>query len=275
MNDANAGRNILIRGSDVKKGQVLAQQGDLLYPTRIGFLAAAGYHEIPVYRNPSVAIIATGDEVISPGMRMCEGKVFASNLVTLAAWCKRYGFEPFTVVVPDDEALLEENLITCLESHDAVLSSGGAWKGERDLIVKILDRLGWEKIYHRVRIGPGKAIGFGIFQGKPVFCLPGGPPSNHMAFLQLAFPGVQRLAGWGEPGLSQISAHLSENLSGQIDWTQFVHGKIERGEFGLEFSPIKYLSRLQMMADTDGIVMIPEGVETLHKGEQVPVQILH
>jgi molybdopterin molybdotransferase len=273
-NDACPGRNILFKGSDVDKGQVLITDGELLSPTKIGWIAAAGHHQVQVYKKPRVAILATGDEVIAPGESLSDGKLFASNLVTLAAWCRRFGFDTYTLVVPDDRSAIKENLDFCLKNYDALLSSGGAWKGERDLIVHLLDDMGWKKIYHRVRIGPGKAIGFGLYQNKPVFCLPGGPPSNHMAFLQLALPGLHKFAGWETPGLPVTLARLSEDIRGQIDWTQFVHGKLKPGVDGYIFVPLKPKSRLQMMADTDGIVSIPEGTEVFPKGEQVQIQLL-
>ena len=274
FNDACPGRNILFKGSDVDKGQVLITEGELLSPTRIGWLAAAGHHQLKVYKKPSVAILATGDEVIAPGETLRDGKLFASNLVTLAAWCRKYGFDTHTLVVPDDRNAIWESLVSSLRHYDALLSSGGAWKGERDLIVHLLDEMGWKKIYHRVRIGPGKAIGFGLFQNKPIFCLPGGPPSNHMAFLQLALPGLHKLAGWKTPGLPTTLARVSEDIYGQIDWTQFVHGRLNPSIDGYIFVPIKPKSRLQMMADTDGIVCIPEGTEVICKMELVQIQML-
>jgi len=274
VNDAYPGRNILKKGSDVSKSQLLIKSGENLSPTKIGLLAAAGYEKIPVHRNPHVAIMATGDEVITPGMKLVEGKLFASNLVTLAAWCRKYGFKTYTCTVPDDIEVMKETLIWCLENYDVVISSGGAWNGERDLVINLLDELGWEKIYHRVRIGPGKAVGFGIFEEKPVFCLPGGPPSNHMAFLQLALPGLHQLAGWSKPGIKKMKAILIEDVKGQVDWTQFVHGKIKIGSEGLIFVPMNSFSRLKMMAEAEGIIMIPEGEEIICKGETVEVQIL-
>jgi len=274
VNDAYTGRNILKKGSDVSKSQLLIKAGDILSPTKIGLLAAAGYEKIPVHRNPRVAIMATGDEVIAPGRKLIEGKLFASNLVTLAAWCRKYGFETYTCIVPDDTKVMKEKLIWCLENYDVVISSGGVWKGERDLVIHLLDELGWIKIYHHVRIGPGKAVGFGIFEGKPVFCLPGGPPSNHMAFLQLALPGLHQLAGWSQLGIKKIKAMLMEDVKGQIDWTQFVHGKIQIGNEGLNFIPMNSFSRLKMMAEAEGIIMIPEGEVIIRKGNIVTTQVL-
>lgn len=274
MNTAEPGRNVLPRGLDVRAGSTIVPAGRRLSPTVTGLLAAAGLMEAAVVRRPRVAIIATGDEVLAPGQPLVRGKLYASNLFTLAAWGRHYGFEVDTLVLRDDRDSIREALVACLAQHDGVLTSGGAWKGERDLVVAILDELGWQKVYHRVRIGPGKAVGFGLFENKPVFCLPGGPPSNHMAFLQLGLPGLQKLAGFPQPGLALSPAVMAESVSGQVDWTQFIHGRLEKDGHCLVFHPMRYRSRLQEMAQTEAIAMIPEGETELAAGRTVLVQVL-
>jgi len=274
VNDAYPRRNTLPRGADVGRGQLLARKGDILRPPLVGLIAAGGYDQVPVVKRPRLAIVATGDEVVAPGAPLPQGKLYASNLVTLAAWCARFGFDVATKVVGDDEALIRRSLLDCLEACDALLTSGGAWSGERDLVVHILDDLGWQKIYHRVRIGPGKAIGFGLYNDKPIFCLPGGPPSNHMAFLQLALPGLQKMAGWQHLGLPRTTARLLKSVQGQIDWTQFVHGRLESGQSELVFHPLTPKSRLQMMAQADAIVAISEGQAEIPAGTLIQAQVL-
>ena len=270
-----AGRNILRRGTDIRLGQLAVRTGHRLTPTVIGFLAAAGWQEIAVTRQPRVAILATGDEVLAPGQPLVQGKLYASNLFTLAAWCRHFGFPVQTYVLQDEEELIRRVLADCLEQYDAVLTSGGAWKGEHDLVVKILDELGWRKIYHQIRMGPGKAVGFGLFNNKPVFCLPGGPPSNHMAFLQLALPGLQKLAGYPHPGFTQVPAILTERITGQLDWTQFIHGRLEKENQHLIFHPLRIKSRLQEMAQTEAVARIPEGLEELPANSPIMVQVLN
>lgn len=273
-NDAHPGRNILLRASDVRKGALLVGKGSQLSPPAVGLLAAAGYQTVPVVRRPSVAILATGDEVVAPGEPLLPGRLYASNLVTLGAWCRRYGFGVETFVVKDDARLIREKLLACLRTFDAVVTSGGAWRSERDMVVRMLDELNWLKLYHRVRMGPGKAVAFGIYEGKkPVFCLPGGPPSNHVAFLQLALPGLQLLSGKKELGLPVRLVRLAEPISGRIDWTQFKHGKLEAGDDLPAFCPLNPPSRLQMMAATDAIVRIPEGISRLEQDQVVQAQL--
>lgn len=122
-------------------------------------------------------------------------------------------------------------------------------------------------------MGPGKAVGFGLWEGKPVFCLPGGPPSNQMAFTQLALPGLQKLAGYRRPGLAAVNAKLTQTVRGQEDWTQFLEGRFEFADERVLFRPVKLLSRLQGLAATEGILAIPEGTTHIPAGSRVRVQL--
>lgn len=273
--DALAGRNILTAGNDIHVGKHLINQDERLTPMQVGLLASAGYVGVPVTRLPKVAIIATGDEVVAPGNPLPDGKLYASNLVTLAGWCVKYGFLPQTTVVPDDRKQIADALEHAVNEYDLVLTSGGAWKSDRDLVVHILDEIGWEKVFHRIKMGPGKAVGFGVCQDKPVFLLPGGPPSNHMAFLQLALPAIKKRAGWQDVNFPTVTVELAKTLRGQIDWTQFEHGRLEVNEHGqMTFSPSRQKSRLQMIAASDAIAKIPEGVDCILAGEVIKVQKL-
>lgn len=275
MNNARTGQNILKRGTDIRRGDLIIAKGTMLRPPHIGFIAAAGHSSVKVYAFPHVALIATGDEVLAIGEPFAEGKVFASNLVTCAAWCAHYGMKTDATIVGDNEEEISRVMLRSIDTANCLITSGGAWKSERDLTVRILDTLGWKKIYHRVRMGPGKAVGFGFLNAKPVFCLPGGPPSNQMAFLQLALPGLLSLSGHRDIGLPSVMAVMGETVRGQRDWTQFIYGTLEGGDNTLFFYPLnKTGSRLRMMARAQGIACIPEGEEYIGKGTVISVQML-
>jgi len=272
---AEPGRNIFSKGADVALGEQMCAPGDRLTPGALGILAAAGFGEIPVYRRPCVAMIATGDEVVAAGRPLPEGKLYASNLVTLNAWCRRYGMGTMLQIVRDEKETLRSCIETAIGSCDALLTSGGAWTGDRDLVAKILDELGWKKYFHRIRIGPGKAVGFGMLGGKPVFVLPGGPPSNLTAFLQIALPGLLKLCGHADPHLPRVSAALCQDLSVRAeDWTQFIFGRLHADDGPMLFSPLELKSRLQSMAMATAVACVPEGVTLLPKGAVVRVQLL-
>jgi molybdopterin molybdotransferase len=273
-NYTKPGQNILPKGCDVGTGDLIISKGSSLSPGKIGILAAAGHNSIAVVRKPQVAIIATGDEVLMPGQQMSQGKLYASNLLTLNAWCSRYGMKTSLNIVGDDAQVIKEKLKRAVETHDAVLTSGGAWTGDRDLVVRMLKELGWQEIYHRVRIGPGKAIGFGILNQKPIFVLPGGPPSNLLAFLKLALPGLLKLAGDQNPQLPYKLARLTETVKGQSHWTQFIFGRFEYKNGIDGFCPIKKASRLQSIAEAEGIITIPEGVDHISAGSDISATLL-
>ncbi|MGD8846711.1 MAG: molybdopterin molybdotransferase MoeA [Desulfobacteraceae bacterium] len=274
-NNAEPGRNILPKSSDVAAGQIVAGKGSMVTPGLAGMLAAAGHSRIDVVRPPSVSIIATGDEVVAPGRPLPEGKLYASNMTTLGGWCRRYGMQIHMEVVEDDFTAIHRMLGQQSETADAIVTSGGAWTGDRDLVAKVLDRLGWQQIFHRIRIGPGKAVGFGMLNHKPVFILPGGPPSNLMGFLQIALPGLLKLAGHRRTGLPQANVRLASELTGRYaDWTQFIFGILEIDSDIQVFRANKQTSRLRSMAQAQAVVAIPEGETVLPAGKVVAAQLL-
>lgn len=273
--NAEPGRNILPKSSDVATGQIVADKGSLVTPGLTGMVAAAGHSRINVVRSPTVAIIATGDEVVAPGQPLPEGKLYASNMTTLAGWCRRYDMQTRMDVVKDDEETIYRKLGQQAETADAIVTSGGAWTGDRDLVAKVLDRLGWQQAFHRIRIGPGKAVGFGLLKSKPVFILPGGPPSNLMGFLQIALPGLLKLAGHRRTALPKTNVRMSTDLTGRYaDWTQFIYGILEKDNDVPLFRSLKDKSRLRSMAEAQAVVAIPEGETLLPAGSVVEAQLL-
>jgi molybdopterin molybdotransferase len=273
---AERGRNVLRAGGEVTAGAKIVGEGEVLLPGRLGLAAAAGISRVRVYRRPRVAVVAVGDEVVAPGGQLNPGQLYASNLVTMAAWLASFNIPCDTSVVRDDNDAIRRELQQHLPGADVILTSGGAWGSERDLVVGVLAELGWREIFHHVRIGPGKGIAFGLWEGKPVFCLPGGPASNEMSFLQLALPGVLRMGGENRHPLRTISARLDENVNGRHPaWTEFKDAVLSRDADGNNtVSLYRNRSRLQAIASADGLVCIPEGVASLGKGEIVPVQLL-
>jgi molybdopterin molybdotransferase len=275
QNSAEKGRNILRQGSDVARGQLLLARGAHISPGFVGLLAAGGHDRVAVCRNPRVALIATGDEVVAPGRPLPEGKLYASNLAALNAWCRRYGWTTRCAIVRDELRELLESLAAAVADADAVVTGGGAWSGDRDLVVRVLERLGWHEVFHRIRIGPGKGVGFGLLGTKPVFILPGGPPSNLMGFLQIALPGLQRLAGHEQPGLPRAAMRLAGEIAGRpTHWTRFVFGVVEdRPELPL-FHPLRTASRLRSMAEAQALAAIPEGLARIGAGTVISAQLL-
>lgn len=278
MNTAEPGRNIIYRGSDVKQDEPIARRGEMVSPGLVGLAAAAGHSSLPVARRPRVALVATGDEIVSPGSPLPRGKLYASNVATLAGWCRRFGFAVDLEVVDDEVEAIRECFNRMLEHCDAMVTSGGAWTGDHDLVAKVLAEMGGKFIFHRLRIGPGKATGLCLLSGKPVFILPGGPPSNLMGFLQLALPGLMQLAGSKSSPLQSCRARCGEEVrTGHANWTQFIFGRLVQDPTDAlpTFIPLLEKSRLRSMAEAEAILAVPEGETQIGMNAIVTVQRLH
>jgi molybdopterin molybdotransferase len=274
--DAEPGRSVLRSGGEITTGSTIARRGEGLTPGGLGLAAAAGISRVRTYRRPRAALIGVGDEVISPGQPLLPNQLYASNLVTIGAWLTLFGVPYVRSVVKDNEKAIKTELLMHLSSVDTILTSGGAWGSERDLVVGTLHGLGWQKIFHNVRMGPGKGIAFGLLEGKPVFCLPGGPASNEMAFLQFALPGIFRLGGRNRHPLDTVSARLTENVRGRHRaWTEFKDATLSFDfEGGYTVTLYRNRSRLQSIAYANCLVCVPEGTESLNRGDIIPAQVL-
>lgn len=273
-NTAGPGRNILWRGIDVRTGEVVAGRGARLGPPLLGLIAAAGRSAVKTFRPPRAAVIATGDEVAALGEPLAEGGLYASNLVEICAWLDSLGITSDTAIVKDRLEEIRTAILACMERADLFLTSGGAWGSEKDLIFKVMETMDWTGVFHRVRMGPGKPVGFGLLAGKPFFVLPGGPPSNEMAFLQLALPAILKMAGAAPRAFPWVEARLTETVTGETGWTEFVHARLERRPAGLCVQPARLKSRLRSMAEKQALIVIPEERNEIPAGELIAVQLL-
>ena len=214
------------------------------------------------------------DEVLLPGQRIQKGKLYASNVALQDAWLRSKGIECEVGACGDSFNALADTLGTMIKTADVLITSGGAWKGDHDLVIHVLDSLEADVIFHRVRMGPGKAVGMCILEGKPVFCLPGGPPSNEMAFLQLALPALMKMKGASPTVFPLVSAGLAAAVTGEKGWTEFIHARLAGKKDNLTVLPARLKSRLKSMAEKEALIIIPEDREEIPAGETVEVQLL-
>lgn len=273
-NLAEEDRNILARGTDIRKGQPVAQKGEKLTPALIGLLAAAGVDRAPVHRTPKIAVVASGNEIVAPGKPLPDGKLYASNLVEICSWLSFYGLASDPLLVGDSHREIQSAIESRLSEVDAFITCGGAWGSEKDMVLKVVQDFKWNGIYRRVRMAPGKPVGFGLLKHKPFFILPGGPPSNEMAFLQLALPAIMKMKGEMTFSFPLVRAQLAETVYGHQDWTQFIHARLEKEKNQLIVKPPKIESRLISMARKEALIIIPEGWEKWAAGEIIDIQLL-
>ena len=265
-----SGRHILPKGSDVKKEDILIRAGHQLSPPVISLLVAGGVSRVPVFQRPAVGLLATGSEVLLPGSRMESGKLFASNVSLQNAWLSSLGMETKIKLAGDRYEAIENAVNELSATSDVLITSGGTWKGDRDLIISALKGLGANILFHRTRMRPGKGAGFALYRGKPVFCLPGGPTSNEIAFLLIALPAILKMAGGDRMPYLQLEGRLEKEIRGQRGWTQFIQCRMSQDESGIMLRPMKNKSRLVSMARTQAIATLPEDQEKVLPGGRVP-----
>jgi len=274
------GENVMKAGDDIKSGEKILEKGEVLVPRKIGVLAALGFINVKVYSQPKIAIISTGPEIVEPGKPLPLGKVYDVNSYTLSAALQELGAIPLNMgIVPDEEKKIENAIKTALESADAVITSGGVSVGPKDLIPKVLARLGKPGIlFCGVSIKPGKPTTFAVINGKPVFSLPGQPTSALFVFLMLVRPALLRMSGIRkEMGIQTVEAYAGEKIFPARGRKTFVMVSLKRDDSGkLIAHPVpKGLSgAITTLAKASGYVEIPKNRQFIECGEKIKVHIL-
>jgi molybdopterin molybdotransferase len=275
------GENVLAPGEDVTRGEALFPAGRRLRPQEIGLMAALGIRRLAAYRKPRVAVISSGDEIVPLNEKPQPGQVRDSNAYLAAAQVADWGGLPRMYgIIPDDFNALRKTLAAALNAADLILISGGSSVGVRDLtLTAIQDLPGAEVLVHGVALRPGKPTilaALGQTPPKPLLGLPGHPASAAVVMEVLGRPLLLRLAGVNDqsPWGRTVTAVLSRNLAGATGREDYVRVRLRREGDTRWADPVLGPSGLlSPLVKSDGLVMIPLGVEGLFKGEEVAVQL--
>ncbi|MEZ6049859.1 MAG: molybdopterin biosynthesis protein [Planctomycetaceae bacterium] len=271
-----AGENVTFAGTDISCGETILRAGQLLTSRELGVLAAIGCDTVQVYRRPRVAILSTGDEIVSPGQPLPVGSVYDSNAAILGAAVEELGGEPIYLgVIPDDEQQLESAVRAALQ-HDIVLLSGGTSKGAGDLSYRIVSRLGKPGIVaHGVALKPGKPICMAVCDGKPVVILPGFPTSAIFTFHEFVAPVIRAYAGRPIERRNTVRATLPIRVNSQRGRTEYLLVSLFKGESGMAAYPMgKGSGSVTTFSLADGFITIDQQTEMLSEGSEVEVTLI-
>ncbi|MAV36648.1 MAG: molybdopterin biosynthesis protein [Planctomycetaceae bacterium] len=218
------GFGIAFAGTDIASGETVMRRGQLLTSRDTGVLAAIGASRIPVWRRPRVAIVSTGDEIISPEQPMQPGMIYDSNAQIIADAVHELGGEPIVMgIVKDDLQPLRQKVREALQRCDIVLLSGGTSKGAGDLSYRTVEELSDPGIVaHGVALKPGKPICLAVSRGKPVVILPGFPTSAIFTFHEFVAPVIRRLAGRPRTQSGVVDARLAMKVNSEIGRTEYL-----------------------------------------------------
>lgn len=272
---AAIGQNIAKEGSDIKMGELLLESCTRITPDKIGVLSAIGLKEVPVFQKPRVAIISTGNEIISHDKELTYGKIYDINSQTISSAVKSCGCIPLhSEIVKDDYKSLKDK-INEFKDVDLIITSGGTSAGTGDILREVLDDMG-EVIVHGVSVKPGKPtiIGRLINMGdnKFLFGLPGYPVAALMVFHVFFAPFLRKMASIdiSTSSLNKgiVELQLSRRYRPARGRTHYLLVKIE----GKNAVPIlKDSGAITALAEADGFIEVPKNVEILEKGINVKV----
>ncbi len=272
----NAFENFRFCGEEYKQGDVLLPKDTMLDAAALSVLAGAGITDgIPVYRKPSVAVITTGSEIVSPYREtLPEGKVYSINDTYLVNRLQELGIRNAVSVYNEDDAELVANCLeVLLEDYDLVITTGAVSVGERDMMHDALPMAEAEQIFWRVLLKPGTPVMFSMKNGKPVLSLSGNPFAAAATFELLARPLLAILSGNPCFFTARAEGILANAFSKASPGRRFIRAQYKND--GMVHIPDSHASGI--MASFTGcncLIDIPAGSPALMAGTRVKVILL-
>ena len=261
------GANTRKAGEDVAAGQTVLEAGRVVTPADLALVAATGGHELQVHRRLRVAILSTGDEIVEPGGEAGDGQIYDANRPMLAGLVRQFGYEAVDMgIVPDDRAALRSVLDDAADRADLILTSGGASAGDEDHVSALLSEAGAMTEW-RIALKPGRPLALGMWQGTPVFGLPGNPVAALVCTLIFARPAMHVLAGagWREPtGFTVPSAFAKTKKPGR---REYLRARLRDGR--AEVFASEGSGRISGLSWAEGLVELEDGPREIAPGDSV------
>lgn len=267
-----AGANRRKAGEDLMSGDPIAEPGQILRAQDVAAIASIGRAELKVFRRLRVALLSTGDEIIRPGGSADDGQSYDSNHYLLRALLEPLGANITDLgVLPDDAALISAKLADAASDHDAIVTTGGASRGEEDHLLSSLDALGSRHMW-QLAVKPGRPMMFGQIGDCAFLGLPGNPVAAFVCFLLYARPVLLTLGGstWREPVRYSLPAAF-EIASKKPDRREFLRGRLCRedgvlqvAKFGRDGSGL-----ITSLREADGLVELDEDCRGVSMGDPV------
>lgn len=271
------GTNRVPLGEDVREGQVVLKAGSTIRPPEVGILAAVGVSAAPIIRRPVVGVIATGNEIVEPGVKPAPGQIRNSNGYSMATQVQRAGGEArYLGIAQDDEADLRRVMAEGLETCDILLLSGGVSAGLYDLVQGVMKELGVEVVFDRIRMKPGKPLTFGIRDEKLVFGLPGNPVSSVVGLELLVRPAMQKMMGKSEWHRPRVRAKLDDTFRQAPGREQYVPAASRESDGGWQTRWVGHHGSADLfsMAESNSLFVVDAKASEVEAGAQVDVVLL-
>ena len=280
---ALAGENVVPRGAEARAGMVLVSRGTVIGGQQIALAAAVGKSSLSVSVRPKIAILPTGDEVVSINARPTENQIRNSNSYSLAAQVIAAGGKPVQLPIAPDKAEALRALIERGLQSDLLLMSGGVSAGEYDFVEDVLSEFSAEFLFTGVQIQPGKPLVFGRAQERLgetgytyFFGLPGNPISTMVTFELFVRPIIRALSQASFQRMSSANARLSAALKVKTGLTRFLPARLSGAWDDVHVEPVKWQGSgdIAAFAHADCLLVVPPDREQFEAGEMMTVMLL-
>jgi len=260
-------------GSMMKKGELALKRGTVLGPASIGFIASMGLSEIKIYKQPDLAVIATGDEIVPLGQDIQYGQVYESNSYSLESALYQMDIHPKHVMTSKDQKdMLEIQIRACLADSDIIILTGGISVGKYDLVYETLQKLEVYEYFYKVAQKPGKPFFAGKINHTIIFALPGNPAAVLVCFYEYIYPVIRMMQGFEKPEMTHVSLQLLKEIKTKEGRAQFVRAKrVEGGVMPLDGQDSFMLHSFAM---ADCLIYVPENALEIAVNEMVEVHVL-
>lgn len=282
LKDRDAGKNVRLRGEDLRQGEVALPRGIPVGAAQVGILASVGAAEVDVHRRPRVAILGSGDELVDLdqfGEVLAGRKIVSSNGYTLEALVIDSGGIPVPLGHAADTLVAMRALLARAvdERPDLIISSAGVSVGEFDYTRAALEELGTALDFWKVRMRPGAPLGFGHLSGIPWLGLPGNPVSAMVTFELFARPALRRMLGHSRLHRRPVSVVLEEPVSIGARLTHFYRAIVTAhadGTLSARLTGPQGSGILTSMSLANALLIVPEDRGTVDAGERLSALLL-
>ena len=263
-------------GENIKKGDRVLQKGDRLRSADVGILVSLNYNTVKVYKQPTVSIISTGDEIADIGEEIKIGQIRNINAYTLCSEVRKYsGIPDYFGTAKDTMKDTKEIFLKALKS-DVVISTGGVSTGKYDFVKEIYSDLGIDIQFERINVKPGSPCTFGKKGNKLFFGLPGNPVPTLTSFIQFVRPALLGLMGAKRIRKPIVNAFLEEDIrSAKVHHLLRGYFTIKNNKFHVSTTGNQKPSILRSMSAANCLIIVPENVTSVKAGEEVAIQLIH
>ncbi len=264
--------HICYKGEDMKVGDLVLKKGTVLKPQHIAILATVGCAKLPVYKQPQVGIISTGSELVEPHQKPGASQIRNSNGYQIISQVAAMGGIPnYIGIAGDSKKVTYDTIIKALSENDGIILTGGVSMGDFDFVPEILKKAGFQLLFQKIAIQPGKPTVFGVNKNKFCFGLPGNPVSSFVMFELLVKPYLYKMMG-----SEYASIHIKIPIGADYERRETYRKlwiPVTIDEEGAAI-PVKYhgSAHIHALCHAYGMISLPIGKANIKKGEIVDVR---